>query len=120
MLCPSGENEANVRWLLDTWGHCLALEPQSVRLGGAGLAGHVRIDLPQVTRATAGAAETAERDHLPLREAVGDQPVGDQPASWRHEAWLTPEEAAMVQRFDPAETDCTGFFVAKFRKRMAA
>lgn len=37
--------------------------------------------------------------------------------AWCHEQWLTPEEAAMVQRFDPsAPEDTIGFFIAKFEK----
>lgn len=34
-----------------------------------------------------------------------------------YEQWLTPQEAPLVQRFDPSQMDTIGFFIAKFRKR---
>ncbi len=35
------------------------------------------------------------------------------------EDWLTPEQASLVQRFDPcSEADTIGFFIAKFCKAL--
>ena len=35
------------------------------------------------------------------------------------EEWLTPEQASLVQRFDPcSKTDTIGFFIAKFCKAL--
>ena len=36
------------------------------------------------------------------------------------EEWLTPEQAGLVQRFDPrSKADTIGFFIAKFCKELA-
>lgn len=76
---PAGENEANVRHVLDTFPE-MQLVPQSPVIAGPGL--------------TAGSG---------------------------NERWLTAEEAALVQRFDPAGSqDTIGFFIAKFQKRSSA
>ncbi|KAI3945432.1 hypothetical protein MKW92_021989 [Papaver armeniacum] len=74
-----GENEAVVRYALDTY-KFLSLAPQHPRIGGRGLIGGCEL-----------------RDEN------------------RVEKWLTPEEAELVQRFDPSSSlDTIGFFNAKF------
>ncbi|KAI3890318.1 hypothetical protein MKX03_028873 [Papaver bracteatum] len=74
-----GENEAVVRYALDTY-KFLSLAPQHPRIGGRGLIGGCEL----------------------LDENRGEK-------------WLTPEEAELVQRFDPsASLDTIGFFIAKF------
>ena len=74
------ENEANVGWLLATYG-CMSLAPHAPRLGSPGL----------------------QRAAAP---ADGDS----------GKPWLTAEQAALVQRFVPGESDTIGFFVARFEK----
>eukprot|EP00879_Flechtneria_rotunda_P024535 GHRR01026013.1.p1 GENE.GHRR01026013.1~~GHRR01026013.1.p1 ORF type:complete len:345 (+),score=106.45 GHRR01026013.1:400-1434(+) len=67
-----GENEENVRYVLDKWPQMRLVE-QPLKLAGSGL-----VD---------------------------------------PERWLTPAEAALVQRFDPCDPEDTiGFFIAKFVK----
>jgi len=101
------ENEANVRWLLDTFPDMrLAAPPPAIcpMLGGPGLT------------EPADRARAAELLRLHGRD--------DQKGGGRAEAsleadlrWLTEGEARLVQRFDPAGDDDTiGFFVARFEK----
>ncbi|KAI3845866.1 hypothetical protein MKW92_044579 [Papaver armeniacum] len=74
-----GENEAVVRYALDTY-KFLSLAPQHPRIGGRGLI---------------GGCELLDENRV--------------------EKWLTPEEAELVQRFDPSSSlDTIGFFIAKF------
>ncbi len=98
------ENEGNVRWLLDTY-PCLALAPQQPRLGGPGLVGRWRPP-------PGGAGEAADAG------SAGGGGGGD------GDVWLSPEEAQLVQRFDPCSSSestssesTIGFFIAKFVKR---
>ncbi|XP_051152240.1 rRNA (cytosine-C(5))-methyltransferase NOP2C [Andrographis paniculata] len=73
-----GENEALVRYALDTYSF-LSLAPQHPRVGGPGLVG------------------------------------GCELSDGYREEWLRPDEADLVQRFDPSsELDTIGFFIAKF------
>ena len=90
-----GENEANVRYVLDTYPGLMVLEQQSPRLGGPGL--------------TASAQPMG-------RWASDAEGTGSYlSAGGETEFWLSAEEAGMVQRFDP-RGDTIGFFVAKFRR----
>lgn len=139
----AAENEVNVRHLLDTF-PCLKLIPAEPRLGGCGLTGPADLATAQalVKAAVAAAAQpagsTAEAGAGTLTAQVPSLQVNDggsdaQPAevtvqrpSCRRsplaqlsipEHWLSNEEAAMVQRFDPGgPADTIGFFVAKFKK----
>ena len=127
----AGENEANVRWLLDSHPD-MELVPQAPRLGQPGLAG------ARGAGACTGLRNiTGRRDWVcvlggPSSRCVGvdrESPPTPAPLSCAGEValpdgsmqrLLTPAEAALVQRFDPsAELDTIGFFVAKFRKRVA-
>jgi hypothetical protein len=72
-----------------------------------------------------GAAAGTEAD---VEVAAGNAPAASAAGacSWssctvahdcRQQVWLSPAEAGMVQRFDPAgQADTIGFFVAKFVK----
>eukprot|EP01116_Phalansterium_solitarium_P012510 TRINITY_DN2887_c0_g1_i2.p1 TRINITY_DN2887_c0_g1~~TRINITY_DN2887_c0_g1_i2.p1 ORF type:complete len:338 (-),score=53.24 TRINITY_DN2887_c0_g1_i2:23-1036(-) len=75
------ENEAIVRFALDTFGLQL-VDPGALRLGGPGLRWS-EDGMPDGTRLPKG---------------------------------LTDQERLLVQRFDPAQSDTIGFFVAKFIK----
>ena len=65
---------------------------------------------------------------FPQMELVPQQPVLGGPGlsgeavlpGGRRQRLLSPEQAALVQRFDPGgELDTAGFFISKFRKRPA-
>jgi 16S rRNA C967 or C1407 C5-methylase (RsmB/RsmF family) len=146
ITCPvhavvAGENEANVRYLLDTHS-CLELVPALPRVGGPGLMGpHDREQLLRTARAATeqvggatGPAGVLKGSHS---SAAGSQGTGAGAASpdslsnaalgpvaaaaktviagdWR----LSQEEASMVQRFHPGDPlDTIGFFIARFAKR---
>ncbi|GBF91388.1 hypothetical protein Rsub_04128 [Raphidocelis subcapitata] len=147
-----GENEANVRYLLDKH-PCMRLDAPRARLGGPGLAAPAdAAALRAAARACygprvggAGAGAGAAEGEGPAAgggegsgggggaEAAGGAargggraPPGEQ-AEWPpfgvesdlppSGAWLTAEEASLVQRFDPAGPDDTiGFFAARFVK----
>ncbi|KAG1673418.1 hypothetical protein FOA52_002183 [Chlamydomonas sp. UWO 241] len=101
-----GENEANVRWLLDTYPGVLALEavPSGAALGGPGLVGsHPGRGAGGGSAADGGGAGG---------EAGAAGGGGDR---WFGERWLTEAEAPLVQRFDPRR-ETIGFFIARFRK----
>lgn len=129
----------NVRHALDSY-PCLQLVPAEPRLGGPGLTGPADAQamaaamLPFVGPAAGGAAETAAAAPSNGSAASGEAAACKEPAaaeaadagSWSsssvaqgcsQQQWLSPAEAAMVQRFDPAgQADTIGFFVAKFVK----
>lgn len=89
----AGENEENVRYLLDAYPF-MRLVHHSPRLGQPGL--------------------TQPWDWEAYCRVAGSGSTAGSTSG----AWLTAEEAAMVQRFDPsADEDTIGFFIAKFMKR---
>lgn len=94
---------------------CMRLVPHTPRIGGPGLmAPHDPASYCQLSpsysqllesRATAAAGGGGAD--------CSSAPTGGAPSG----AWLSAEEAALVQRFDPAGVEDTiGFFVAKFVK----
>lgn len=97
------ENEANVRWVLDTYPE-MRLTPSPVHLGGPGLT---------------EPADPERARELLVQFGSGN---GSDGASFGASLdadlrWLSKEEAEMVQRFDPAGEEGTiGFFVARFEK----
>lgn len=126
-MCAA-ENEVNVRHLLDTY-PCLKLVPAEPRIGGPGLTGPADIQaLRAAVTAAAGAAGKGRRKQAAAAKANGTQGPSAGAAvvpgskwggidAWCTEQWLSADEAAMVQRYDPAgPEDTIGFFIAKFEK----
>lgn len=90
----AAENEANVRHVLDTY-PCLRLVPAEPRVGGPGLTGPADAAGLAAVLGVSAAAAAAEP------------------------AWLSAEQARMVQRFypgSPGQHDTIGFFAARFQK----
>ncbi len=116
----TGENEANVRYLLDTG--VLALErPPGPCTGGPGLTGSAgpmlhsgSRTLPSTKRTSDGGGSNSHVEGTG-RSPDGDGLEGDDGQRLEKVQWLTCEEAAMVQRWDP-RGDTIGFFAARFRK----
>ncbi|GAX74807.1 hypothetical protein CEUSTIGMA_g2254.t1 [Chlamydomonas eustigma] len=134
-----GENESNVRYVLDTYAD-MHLEQQWPVLGGPGMTEEDRL------RAAAAAIRKCDKEMEASIQARSPQPT-DAPAmddsagninktlqqqqqqqqhksvgestvmvATRDSGWLSSSEAKLVQRFDP-RGDTIGFFVAKFRKK---
>jgi 16S rRNA C967 or C1407 C5-methylase (RsmB/RsmF family) len=121
------ENEANVRWVLDTYPGVMRLVAPPAHIcpliGGPGLtepADRERAaELLRVHGRSDGDRASASALH-------GDD-AEEARAAWEKSLetdlkWLSPEEARLVQRFDPADSDkdTIGFFVARFEKAAAA
>lgn len=101
----TGENEANVRYALDTH-PSLELVPHKPYIGGAGLVGPCE-------SAAAAVQKPAPGDAMAAAPATAGQQAARLVGRGLSEA-----EARLVQRFDPAgPRDTPGFFIAKFRKR---
>ncbi len=96
-----GENEANVRHLLDSYSF-MRLVDHIPRVGGPGLTGPLGSPRARSSHAHA--------DQGP--SAANSTPAA---ALWSG-AWLSEKEAALVQRFDPTALETIGFFLAKFQK----
>lgn len=118
---PAAENEANVRHVLDTY-PLMQLVPAEPRVGCCGL--QTPAD-PAAYVAVLAAAAAAVEDRVSGRGAAvlaafaeaQAQQAAAREAAGRAVWWLTAAQAAMVQRFHPADTiDTIGFFVAKFVK----
>lgn len=109
LLLSAAENEANVRYALDTY-PCLELVPAEPFVGGPGLRGPA--DAVRFTAILDQAAADTPKDSVLTASheaAAAAAALGD----W----WLTEEQSRLVQRFFPAgPLDTIGFFAAKFRK----
>lgn len=116
-----------MRYVLDAHPE-VQLVPQHPRLGGPGLdnnsssqaaqaevAAVCPIGSPGLSNSSSQAADSAA---AAASSAEGESSAV-QEGGRRKDCYLTPAEAALVQRFDPACThlDTQGFFIAKFRKR---
>jgi 16S rRNA C967 or C1407 C5-methylase (RsmB/RsmF family) len=138
-LDKSGENESNVRYVLDTYLD-MHLEQQCPVLGGPGLTEQDRLRAAaRISKCDRGGGVSGQMQALQsvdnLEEAdlghngidKDEKQQGQQQQRLREGSiaikdavrdprWLTPSEARLVQRFDP-RGDTIGFFVAKFRKQ---
>lgn len=145
----TGENEACVRYVLDKYGSFMTLVPAEPRVGGPGLVGRpslatALVPLPTSHHTTAqqpgqpGLDEltrAAGCDHLHAGSAQQQRQTGagarvaavigtgvadaELATALEEEVWLTQEEAGMVQRFMPHNTNTIGFFVAAFIKQQS-
>ncbi|KAF5841976.1 hypothetical protein DUNSADRAFT_9857 [Dunaliella salina] len=120
------ENEASVRYILDKFSHCIRLVPAEPRVGGAGLVGRhpsggiqACLNNSSTEREQRGASVQGQEgvQCQNSHDAPCMRAVGDGEKAQCSEAWLSEEEASLVQRFDPSgPQDTIGFFVAAFEK----
>jgi len=121
------ENEANVRYILDKFSHCIRLVPAEPRVGGAGLVGeHPSGGIQACLENTSAAARDQGNASDQRQEGVQCQnsfaapcaaAAGDGEKMQYSEVWLSEAEARLVQRFDPSgPQDTIGFFIAAFEK----
>ena len=114
----TGENEANVRYLLDT-GLLILEKPKGPLTGGPGLTGSAGPMLHGGSRTLTSTQRTngsgASNSHFE-RNGVAEGGIGGEGKRFEKVQWLTCEEADMLQRWDP-RGDTIGFFAARFRKR---